>query len=105
MTAPSEGLAGVPERPVPGDPEAEARFDPLKLCIFTTVALLAWIFGPLAVAVFAVLGLAGYWRAHRAGLTRSRCYLRDVRLVLFYLGLVLVAALAGIAWTVHGWLT
>ena len=104
MTAPSEGLAGVPERPVPGEPADESSFDPLKLCIFTTIALLAWIFGPLAVAVFAVLGLAGYWRAHRAGLTRSRCYLRDVRLVLLYLGLVLVAALAGIAWTVYGWL-
>jgi len=104
MTAPSEGLAGVPERPVPADPAAEPSFDPLKLCIFTTIALLAWIFGPLAVAVFAVLGLAGYWRAHRAGLTRSRCYLRDVRLVLLYLGIVLVAALAGIAWTVYGWL-
>jgi hypothetical protein len=104
MTAPSEGLAGVPERPLPGEPSAAASFDPLKLCIFTTVALLAWIFGPLAVAVFAVLGLAGYWRAHRAGLTRSRCYLRDVRLVLIYLGIVLVAALAGIAWTVYGWM-
>jgi heme/copper-type cytochrome/quinol oxidase subunit 2 len=103
MTAPSEGLAGVPERPMPGEPAAAASFDPLKLCIFTTVALLAWIFGPVAVAVFAVLGLAGYWRAHRAGLTRSRCYLRDVRLVLIYLGIVLVAALAGIAWTVYGW--
>ena len=101
----SDGLAGVPERPVPGEPAVEAPFDPLMLCIFTTVALLAWVFGPVAVAVFAVLGLAGYWRAHRAGLTRSRCYLRDVRLVLLYLALVLVAALAGIAWTVHGWLT
>ena len=104
MTAQSEGLAGVPERPVPGEPAAESSFDPLKLCIFTTIALLAWIFGPLAVAVFAVLGLAGYWRAHRAGLTRSGCYLRDVRLVLLYLGLVLVAALAGIVWTVYGWM-
>ncbi|MGA0945330.1 MAG: hypothetical protein ACO3UW_06120 [Candidatus Nanopelagicales bacterium] len=104
MTAPSDGLAGVPERPVPGEPAVASSFDPLKLCIFTTIALLAWIFGPVAVAVFAVLGLAGYWRAHRAGLTRSRCYLRDVRLVLLYLGLVLVAALAGIAWTVYGWL-
>ncbi len=89
---------------VPGEPAPEAPFDPLRLCIFTTVALLAWIFGPVAVAVFAVLGLSGYWKAHRAGLTRSRCYLRDVRLVLLYLGLVLVAALAGIAWNLHRWL-
>jgi hypothetical protein len=104
-TAPSEGLSGVPERPVPGEPAAEAPFDPLRLCIFTTVALLAWAFGPFAVAVFAILGLAGYWKAHRAGLTRSRCYLRDVRLVLLYLALVLIAALAGAAWTLHTWLT
>ena len=59
MTAPSDGLGGVPERPVPGEPAVESSFDPLKLCIFTTIALLAWIFGPVAVAVFAVLGLAG----------------------------------------------
>ena len=59
-----------------------------------------------SVALFVLIGsLSGYWRAHQAGLTRSRCYLRDVRLVLLYLGLVLVAALAGIAWTLHGWLT
>lgn len=100
MTTPT----GVPGRPVPGEAPQEAPFDPLKLCIFTTVALLAWIFGPFAVVVFAALGLAGYWKAHQAGLTRSRCYLRDVRLVLAYLGLVLVAALAGAAWTIHGWI-
>ena len=100
MSAPT----GIPGRPVPGQPEAETPFDPLKLCIFTTVALLAWIFGPVAVAVFAAVGLVGYWKAHQAGLTRSRCYLRDVRLVLLYLGVVLLAALAGVAWTVHGWL-
>ncbi|MFC6237880.1 hypothetical protein [Longivirga aurantiaca] len=101
--------AGVPGRPLPGDPGLAASgpstpFDPLRLCIFTTVALLAWVFGPLAVLVFASIGLAGYWRAHRAGLTRSRCYLRDVRLVLAYLAVIAAAAVAGIAWTVHGWL-
>lgn len=101
MSAPT----GVPGRPVPGQPEAEPAFDPLKLCIFTTVALLTWVFGPAAVAVFAAVGLAGYWKAHQAGLTRSRCYLRDVRLVLLYLGVVLAAAVAGVVWTVHGWLT
>lgn len=100
MTVP----ASVPDRPLPGAPDSAAPFDPLRLCIFTTVALLTWVFGPVSVAVFAAVGLAGYWRAHRAGLTRSRCYLRDVRVVLLYLGAVLLAALAGIAWTVHGWL-
>jgi len=105
MTTPT----GMPGRPVPGEPGtsgtlAEAPFDPLRLCIFTTVALLAWVFGPFAVLVFASLGLAGYWKAHRAGLTRSRCYLRDVRLVLLYLGVISAAALAGSIWTVWGWL-
>jgi len=104
MTTPT----GVPGRPVPGDPSAggtaaETPFDPLRLCIFTTVALLAWMFGPFAVLVFATMGLAGYWKAHQAGLTRSRCYLRDVRLVLLYLGLIALAALAGSVWTVWGW--
>jgi len=102
--------AGVPGRPVPGapdsaSPDTAAPFDPLRLCIFTTVALLAWIFGPFAVLVFASWGLAGYWRAHRAGLTRSRCYLRDVRLVLAYLFVIAAAAVAGIVFQVHGWLT
>ena len=98
----------MPGRPVPGDPDtppdAEAPFDPLRLCIFTTVALLAWLLGPFAVATFAAVGLAGYWRAHQAGLTRSRCYLRDVRLVLLYLGVILIAAVAASAWTIWGWL-
>ena len=104
MTTPT----GMPGRPVPGDPDtppdAEAPFDPLRLCIFTTVALLAWLLGPFAVATFAAVGLAGYWRAHQAGLTRSRCYLRDVRLVLLYLGVILIAAVAASAWTIWGWL-
>jgi hypothetical protein len=104
MTTPS----GVPGRPVPGEPgtsgsATENPFDPLRLCIFTTVALLAWAFGPFAVLAFAMLGLTGYWKAHQAGLTRSRCYLRDVRLMLLYLGLIAVVALAGSIWTVWSW--
>lgn len=107
----AHGLPGVPERPVsaqPGPPAdagpddaSAAPFDPLKLCIFATVALLTWIFGPLAVLVFAGMGLSGYWRARRAGLTRSKCYLRDTRLVLAYLGLLVVAASVGIAVSVQ----
>jgi hypothetical protein len=80
-------------------------YDPLRLCVYATVALLAWLLGPWAVAGFAGLGFAGYWRARRAGLTRSRCLLRDTRLVLAYLGLLALAGLLGIAWSVHGWLT
>jgi len=61
------------------------------LCIFATVALLGWLGGPFTVLAFAGLGFAGYWRARRRGLLTSRCFLRDTRLVLAYLG-VLVAA-------------
>jgi hypothetical protein len=71
-------------------------YDPLRLCVYATVALLAWLLGPWAVLGFAALGFAGYWRARRAGLTRSKCFLRDTRLVLAYLGLIGLAALAAI---------
>nr|WP_236667257.1 hypothetical protein [Nonomuraea sp. K271] len=66
------------------------------MCVYATVALLAWLLGPWAVLGFAVLGFAGYWRARRAGLTRSKCLLRDTRLVLAYLALIGLAALAAI---------
>ena len=85
--------------------DAPAPYDPLRLCIYATIALLAWIFGPVAVVGFAALGLVGYWRAWRAGLTRSRCVLRDTRLVLTYLGLVGLAGAFGIGWYIHAWLT
>jgi hypothetical protein len=71
---------------------ASGTFDPLQLCVFATVALLGWWAGPFAVAGFAALGLAGYVRARRAGLQRSRCVLRDTRLVIGYLAAVLAAA-------------
>jgi len=64
--------------------------DPLRLCIFATVALLAWLAGPWALAFFAGLGAVGYARARRAGLLRSRCLLGDTRLVLLYLGVLFV---------------
>jgi hypothetical protein len=78
-------------------------YDPLRLCVYATVALLAWLLGPLAVVGFAGLGFAGYWRARRAGLTRSKCVLRDTRLVLTYLALIGFAGIVGIAWYVHAW--
>ena len=78
--------------------EAEvAPFDPLRLCIFATIALLGWLLGPVALLGFAVLGLVGYTRAYRAGLTRSKCFLRDTRLVIAYLALLAVAGSAGVA--------
>ncbi|MBP1134375.1 hypothetical protein JOE31_000607 [Arthrobacter sp. PvP023] len=77
------------------DPQAAAPFDPLRLCIFATIALLGWLAGPAALAVFAAIGFVGYWKARRKGLTKSNCYLRDTRLVLAYLGLLLGAGLWG----------
>jgi len=71
--------------------------DPLRLCVLTTVALLTWLIGPAVVAGLAVLGFIAYLRARRAGLASSRCVLRDTRLVLAYLGVVGLAALAGVA--------
>lgn len=82
-----------------------APYDPLRLCIYATIALLAWVFGPLAVVGFAALGFVGYWRARRAGLTRSKCVLKDTRLVLSYLGVLALAGLVGIVWSVASWLT
>lgn len=79
----------------PADGQAQP-YDPLKLCVYATVAVLAWVFGAWAVLAFAALGVTGYWRARRAGLTRSKCYLRDTRLVLAYLGLVALAAAAAL---------
>ncbi|MDN5569776.1 MAG: hypothetical protein L0G22_00720 [Propionibacteriaceae bacterium] len=101
---PSAFLAAHPPDQTVAGPQGPATFDPLKLCIFATIALLGWVFGPLALLVFASVGFAGYWRARRAGLTRSRCYLRDTRLVLAYLGVLAVAGLVGVVVTVLGWL-
>ena len=78
------------------DPQSPPPVDPLRLCIFATVALLGWAAGPVAVAVFAAVGFAGYWKARRRGLTKSNCYLGDTRLVLAYLGVLLAAGLWGI---------
>ena len=83
---------------------SESPYDPLRLCVYATVALLAWLFGPWAVLVFAALGFAGYVRARRAGLKRSKCVLRDTRLVLAYLAIVGIAALVGIGFQAADWL-
>ena len=82
--------------------DEEPPFDPLRLCVFATVALIGWLLGPVALVFFAGLGFAGYWKARRAGLLRSRCKLGDTRLVLLYLGLLVVAGLGGIALVVAG---
>lgn len=71
-------------------------YDPLRLCVYATVALLAWLLGTWAVAGFAGLGLVGYVRARRAGLMRSKCALRDTRLVIGYLGVIAAVSVAAI---------
>jgi hypothetical protein len=85
-----------------GDPGT--AYDPLRLCVYTTIALLSWLLGPVVVVAFAVMGFAAYRAARRAGLARSRCVLRDTRLVLTYLALAAIAGAAGVAAQVHGWL-
>lgn len=97
---PSDFVPGEP----PEQPQAAQPFDPLRLCIFATIALLGWVLGPFAVVVFAAVGFAGYLRARRAGLTRSKCYLRDTRLVLAYLALLAASGLWGIWFTLQRWL-
>ncbi|MFZ0530887.1 MAG: hypothetical protein WAL91_10150 [Propionicimonas sp.] len=84
--------------------ESPAPFDPLRLCIFATIATQGWLFGPLAVLVFAGVGFAGYWKARQAGLTRSKCYLRDTRLVLAYLFLLAAAGAWGLVLRIQNWL-
>ena len=80
-------------------------YDPLRLCVYATVALIAWLLGPFAVLGFAALGFIGYLRARRDGLRRSKCVLRDTRLVLTYLGLIGVGAAVGISFVVVGWVS
>lgn len=82
------------------EPERAEPFDPLRLCIFATVALLGWVLGPLALTAFAAIGFAGYVKARRAGLLTSRCLLGDTRLVLAYLGVLVLAGATGTVYLV-----
>ena len=88
-------MTAAPPTPTDASP-TPVPYDPLRLCIFATIALIAWLAGPLAVVVFAGLGFAGYLRARRAGLERSKCFLRDTRLVLAYLGILVLAGAVGV---------
>ncbi len=74
----------------------EQPFDPLKLCVFATVALLGWLLGPWALLGFSLVAVLGYARARREGLLRSRCKLGDTRLVLLYLVVLAAGAAYGI---------
>ena len=74
-------------------------FDPFRLCVYTTIGLLAWVLTPaVVVAAFSGIALVAYVRARRTGLVKSRCKLGDTRLVMVYLALLFVA---GVAWTTY----
>lgn len=83
---------------------ATAPFDPLRLCVFTTVALIACVLGPIAVLGFALLAIAGYARARREGLLRSKCKLGDTRLVLAYLSVLAVLAAVATPFWILFWI-
>ena len=85
-----------------GDPAPP--FDPLRLCVFTTIAAIACILGPIAVLAFAGIAIAGYAKARRAGLLHSRCKLGDTRLVLLYLSVIAVLAALAIPFWVMFWI-
>lgn len=75
-------------------------FDPIRFCIFTTIALIAWTFGaPFAVTLMSGMGLWAYAHAWRQGLRTSKCFLRDPRLIMGYLG---GAFVLGVTFTVRG---
>ena len=74
--------------------------DPIRFCIFTTIALIAWVCGaPFAVTLMSGLGLWAYAHAWRQGLRQSKCFLRDPRLIMGYLG---SAFLLGLIVTLRG---
>jgi hypothetical protein len=78
---------------------ALAVYDPIRFCIFTTVALLAWLVGPPPIlALMSGMGLWAYAVSWRRGLRESKCFLRDPRLVMGYLA---AAFLVGVVLTVR----
>lgn len=85
--------------PPAGGPVATSQeYDPLRLCIYTTIGLISWIITPaLTVAIFGTIGVVGYVVARRRGLAKSRCKLGDTRLVVAYLA---IATALGAAATV-----
>ena len=95
-------MSGRTSPPSAFDPVTEVvprPFDPLRLCIYTTIAILAWVLTPaVVVAAFSGVALVAYYRARRAGLVKSRCKLGDTRLVMAYLG---VAFAAGFGFTIY----
>ena len=95
------GFYFAQQAPAPATPPS--TFDPIRFCVYTTVALLAWLVSPpVMVMAMSGLGLWAYWRAVRGGLTRSKCVLRNPRLVLLYLGTVFAGGAAGLGFEIAG---
>jgi hypothetical protein len=89
---------------MPAEPPADL-YDPLRLCVYTTIGLIAWLVTPaLTVAAFGTIGVVGYVRARRRGLAKSRCALGDTRLVIAYLALLAAAGAGFTVWRVVTWL-
>lgn len=95
--------AAAYRRTIPTTPNAAGPADPLRLCVYATIAALSWLLGPFSLLAFAVLALVGYARARRSGLSRSKCLLGDTRLVLAYLALLAAGAGVGIALLIRHW--
>lgn len=95
-------MSGRTSPPSAFDPVTTPRpFDPLRLCIYTTIGLISWVVTPpVVVAVFSAVALGAYFRARRGGLVRSRCKLGDTRLVMAYLALAFLAGLGFIVYRV-----
>jgi hypothetical protein len=92
-------MTAFPTEPVSYEPvpASKAQFDPLRYCVMTTVALLAWLLSPpVVVTLMGAIGFGFYWQAIRGGLSRTRCVLRHPRLVLGYLACAVIGGLAGI---------
>jgi hypothetical protein len=86
------GRTSPPSAFDPVTPPKPEQFDPFRLCVYTTVAVLAWLLTPAAVvALFSGVALVAYFRARRAGLVKSKCKLGDTRLVMAYLALTFSA--------------
>lgn len=83
----------------PRYPSQATPFDPIRLCVYSTIGLLAWLLTPaLVMAGFSGVALVAYRRARRKGLAKSRCKLGDTRLVMTYLGVLFIA---GAGFTVY----
>ncbi|WP_256276252.1 hypothetical protein [Arthrobacter sp. HMSC08H08] len=92
------------QRITDGLPEPAQPFDPLRLCIFATIALLTCIFGPLSLLFFSILGIRGYAKARREGLMKSKCKLGDTKRVIAYLTTLAVLAAALTPLWVMAWI-